>query len=263
VREQIDQAFRVARLTDRPSERVALFQAALLMLDEAGSIIPTADVVPLRRFAIDRIREEQLIDKRYSDWSRRLIDAANHGAARARVGDVQRVLDRIPREDERLGHLRPDIVQALNASVQSRLEDARHLRLMRDRWEIRVSLYREYQRTVGAQMLQLVKFQPALEAIRRLDGPPPETLLELQARLSGGAERLDRMRPPVDLEAAHGMLIGAWRFAENAVKGRYEAARAASVNAAWEASSSAAGALLLLSRVQQEIRELLEPPKLQ
>ena len=59
------------------------------------------------------------------------------------------------------------------------------------------------------------------------------------------------------------MLIGAWRFAENAVKGRYEAARAASVNVAWEASSSAAGALLLLSRVQQEIRELLEPPKLQ
>ena len=263
LREQIDQAFRVAGLTDRPSERVALFQTALLMLDEAGPIIPAAVAVPLRRFAIERIREEQLIDKRYTELSRRLIDAANRGAARARVGDVQRVLDRIPREDERLGHRRPDVVQALHASVQSRLEDARHLRLMRDRWEIRVSLYRDYQRTVGAQMLQLVKLQPALEAIRRLDGPPPETLIDLQGRLGGGAERLDRMRPPSDLEAAHGMLIGAWRFAENAVRGRYEAARAASVNAAWEASSSAAGALLLLSRVQQEIRELLEPPKLQ
>jgi hypothetical protein len=147
--------------------------------------------------------------------------------------------------------------------VQSRLDDARQLRLMRDRWAIRVSLYRDYQRTVGVQLLQLVKSQPALEAIRRLDGPAPDALLDLQARLTGGAERLDRMRPPVDLQAAHGMLIGAWRFAEHAVKGRYEAARAADVTAAWEASSSAAGALLLLSRVQQEIRELLEPPKLQ
>jgi hypothetical protein len=73
---------------------------------------------------------------------------------------------------------------------------------------------------------------------------------------------LDRIRPPIDLEAAHGMLVSAWRFAESAVKGRYEAARAGNVTAAWEASSAAAGSLLLLSRVQQEIRELLEPPRL-
>jgi hypothetical protein len=263
VRDQIDQAFRVASLIDRPADRVALFQTALLLLDEAGWMIPTADAAPLRRYAIEQIRMEQLIDKQYGDWARRAIATANRGAARARVSDVQRVLDRIPREDERLGRRRPDVVQALHASVQSRLDDARQLRLMRDRWQIRVSVYRDYQRRVGGQLLQLVKSQPALEAIRRLDGPPPDMLVDLQARLSGGAERLDRMRPPEDLEAAHGMLIGAWRFAENAVKGRYEAARAADVATAWEASSSAAGALLLLSRVQQEIRELLEPPKLQ
>ena len=126
-----------------------------------------------------------------------------------------------------------------------------------------MSLYRDYQRSVGVQMLQLVKLQPSLEAIRRLDGPPPVDLIAMQARLGGGAERLDRMRPPMDLEPAHSMLISAWRFAESAVKSRYEAARAGNVTTAWEASSAAAGALLLLSRVQQEIRELLEPPKLQ
>ncbi len=116
---------------------------------------------------------------------------------------------------------------------------------------------------MGAQLLQLVKSQPALEAIRRLDGPTPDALVALQARLRGGAERLDRIRPPVDLRITHDLLVGAWRFAENAVNGRYQAARAASVTTAWEASSAAAGALLLLSRVQQEIRELLEPPRLQ
>jgi hypothetical protein len=262
LREQIDQALRVARLTQRPSERVALLQTTLLMLDEAAPIISRTDIQALRRLAVDQIRAEQTIDRQYGDWSKRLMDAAYRSASKANISDVQRILDRIPREDERLGKRRPELVQALNASVQSRLEDARQLRLMRDRWDIRVSLYRDYQRMVGAQLIQLVKLQPALEAIRRLDGPTPDTLVEWQARLSGGAERLARMRPPADLEAAHGMLIGAWRFAENAVKGRYDAARSADVNAAWEASSSAAGALLLLSRTQQEIRDLLEPPSL-
>ena len=263
MREQIDQAFRVARLTERPAERVALFQTALLMLDEAGAGLPAAEAASLRRLATSRIREEQTIDRRYDDLSRRLMSNADRGAARARVADVQRVLDQIPREDERLGRRRPAVVQALHASIQSRLEAARHLRLMRDRWEIRVSLYRDYQRRVGAQLLQLVKSQPALESIRRLDGPTPDALVTLRARLSGGADRLDRIRPPIDLESTHNALIGAWRFAENAVKGRYEAARAANVTTAWEASSAAAGALLLLSRVQQEIRDLLEPPQVQ
>jgi hypothetical protein len=260
--EQIDQAFRVAELTERSSERMALFQTALLLLDEAGTLIRPIEAERLRRLATSRIREEKDIDKRYGDWSRQLINAANKGAERARVNDVQRVLDRIPRDDRRFGHRRPEIVQAVHASVQSRLEAARHLRLLQDRWEIRVSLYHDYQRSVGAQMLQLTKIQPALEAIRRLDGPTPESLVALQARLGGGAEWLERVRPPMDLEPAHSMLIGAWRFAESAVKGRYEAARAGSVNTAWEASSAAAGSLLLLSRVQQEIRQLLEPPKI-
>jgi hypothetical protein len=261
--EQIDQAFRVAELTERSSERMALFQTALLLLDEAGTVIRPVEAERLRRFATSRIREEQKIDKRYTDWSRRIVNAASRGAERARVNDVQRVLDGIPRDDARLGRRRPEVVQAVNASVQSRLEAARRLRLLRDRWEIRVSLYRDYQRSAGVQMLQLVKLQPSLEAIRRLDGPTPEDLIAMQARLGGGAERLDRMRPPMDLEPAHSMLISAWRFAESAVKSRYEAARAGDVTTAWEASSAAAGALLLLSRVQQEIRELLEPPKLQ
>ena len=263
VRDQIDQVFRVAKLTERPADRVALFQTVLLMLDEAGAVILPAEAGPLRRLAETQIRGEQVIDKRYGDLSHRLMGEANRGASQARVSDVQRVLDRIPREDERLGRRRPEVVQALQTSVQSRLDDARHLRLMRDQWQIRVSLYREYQRRVGAQLLQLVKSQPELEAIRRLDGPTPDSLVALQARLSGGAERLDRIRPPGDLASAHNMLIGAWHFAESAAKGRYEAAKAASVTTAWEASSAAAGALLLLSRVQQEIRQLLEPPQLQ
>lgn len=261
-RELVDQVFRIAAVVERASERIALFQSALVLLNEAGSSIPAVDGSAWRRSAEAQIRLENAVDAKYTQLARRFMTLATRAATRARIGDVERVLNRIPREDARLGRRRPEVVEALHASVQAQLDAARRLRLLRDQWTIRRSLYRDYQRSVGTQVLQLVKSQPALEAIRRLEGPAPGALLTLQSRLRGGAERLERMRPPVDLRATHDLLVGAWRFAENAARGRYEAVRSANVATAWEASSAAAGALLLLSRAQQEIRTLLEPPQL-
>jgi hypothetical protein len=262
VRDQVGQALHVAALTDRPAERMALLQATLALLDADAGGFSGADAAPVRRSIQAQIRDEQTIDARYTDLTRRLMTDARRYAARARIAEVLRVLDRIPREDARLGRKRPDVVQALQMSVQGQVDAARHLRLLHDRWVIRRSLYNEYQRSVGAQLLQLVKAQPALEAIRRLDGPPPDLLLALQAQLEGGAERLERVRPPLDLRAMHELLLGSWRFAETAVASRYRAASVGDVAGAWEASSSAAGALLLLSRAQQELRTLLDPPRL-
>ena len=84
----------------------------------------------------------------------------------------------------------------------------------------------------------------------------------LQQRFGGGLERLAQVRAPSDLQGTHDLLMTAWRFAENAVQARLNAIQAADVNRAWEASSAAAGALLLLSRVQDDLRALLEPPRL-
>jgi hypothetical protein len=232
-------------------------------LNEAGSSIGSVDAAALRRAAETEIRRETAIDTRYNQMAQRLMTRASRAAVRAHVGDVERILDQIPREDSRLGGRRPEVVDALRMSVQAQLDAARRLRLLRDRWMIRRSLYRDYQRSVGSQLLQLVKAQPALEGIRRLEGPLPAALVALDARLRGGAERLERMQIHVDLRPMHELLVGAWRFAENAVKTRYNAAHSADVGTAWEASSAAAGALMLLSRAQQEIRQLVEPPRLQ
>ena len=103
----------------------------------------------------------------------------------------------------------------------------------------------------------------SLEAIRKLDGPAPDRLVALKTQLSGGAERLQRIYTPEYLRDMHERLIGAWRFAENAAKARFTAVSDANASAAWEASSSAAGALMMLARVQQDLQSLLEPPRLQ
>ncbi len=262
-REQIDEVLRVASLTERPSERLALLQTALLLLDDAGATIGGPDAAALRRITETRIREEQAIDANYTKLAHRLMDDARRGAERAKIGDVQRVLTRILAEDARLGGQRPEIVQALRASVQRQLDAARRFRLLQDQWTIRRSLYREFQRTTGGKLRQLVALQPALEAIRQQEGPEPDALRKLQSRLRGGAEQLARRRPSGELRAIHDLLVGAWRFAESAVSGRYQAARIASDATAREASSAAAGALLLLGDAQREIRDFLEPPRLQ
>jgi hypothetical protein len=262
LREQLEQVLHVAALAERSSERVALLQTALEMLNEATASGPSSDLSPLRRSTQKQIAEEFAIDARYATVSRRLVARAERAAAQARISDVEQVLNRIPAEDARLGQRRPEVIQALHATVQSQLDAALRLRLLRDQWTVRQSLYRDYRRVVGKQILQLVKAQPALEAVRRLDGPSLDVLLTLRGRLSGGAEGLQRVQVPADLQVAHDLLTGAWRFAENAVNSRYSAVRSGQMATAREASSAAAGALMFLSRAQQELRTLLEPPHL-
>ena len=258
--EQLDAVVRLASLTDQPSERLTLLQTALVMLDEAGVVIPNA--AALRDSLEVRIKGELDVERRYADFSRRIVLASSREAARARVTGVQNVLARIDNEDLKLGRRRPDVVAALRASVNADLDAARILRLRRDQLLLRQGVYQEYQRMVGSQLMGLVKARSSLESIRRLDGPQLSTLQTLRSRLSGGAERLERLRVPDEMRATHDLVVGAWRFAENATRQRADAVASGNMGRAWEASSAAAGALMMLTRAQQNIRELLELPRL-
>ena len=263
ISEQINATFRVAQLAPRVADRISLLQEALALVVEGGASLPPAEASRFRRTAEDQIHEEVDIDQRYAAMSRRLLASAANAAGRARIVDAERVLNQVSKEDERLGGRRPEVVQALSTALQLQLESARRLRLLRDQWQVRRTSYREYQRAVGSQLMQLVKIQPSLDSIRRLAGPSPTTLVTLRSRLAGGADRLQRMPVPDDLRATHQLLVSAWRFAESAVDIRYSAVSSGDVGIAWQASSSAAGAILMVARVQHDIRALLEPPRLQ
>ena len=258
--EQLDSVIRLANLTDQPSERLTLLQTAMAMLDDAGAVIANAS--SLRESLEVRIKGELDIERRYADFSKRMVSASAREAARARVSGVEKVLSRIDDEDVKLGRRRPDVVTALRATVNANLEAARVLRLRRDQWLLRQDAYQSYQRQVGSQLMNLVKARASLEAIRRLDGPKLSTLQSLRSRLSGGADRLERLRVPDELRATHDLVVGAWRFAENATRQRVDAVSSGNLGRAWEASSAAAGALMMLTRAQQNIRELLELPRL-
>ena len=263
VAEEIDGTIRVAKLTARVSERVALLQEVLAMARNAGTTLPPADALRWQHLAETQIHEESVLDARYAALSHKLLAAATSAAAQARVSDVQRTLGQVSKEDAKLGGKRPEVIEALNASLRLQVENAQRLRLLRDQWQIKRVAYRDYQRTISSELLQLVKMQPSLDAIRRLEGPAPATLVTLRSRLDGGAARLERLTVPADLRATHELLISAWRFARTAVDTRYSAVSSGNVSTAWQASSSAAGALLMVAKVQKDVRALLEPPKLQ
>lgn len=262
AREQLDQLVRVLDLTTTPRDRLALMQAALALIGDARAGIDPASVAGIRRRLDAELRYETGVDRRYAEVTRKLVGQATRAAADARIADVERALQRVAREDARLGRRRPEVVQALTTTLEVQLDRARRLRLLLDQWSVRKSLFRDYQRTVSSEILQLVKAQEALEAIRTLEGPDPDRLEALRARLSGGATRLDRLRIPAYLRPTHDVLVAAWRFAETAVDARTEAVLSGQLPRAWEASSAAAGSMMMLARAQQELRALLEPPRL-
>jgi hypothetical protein len=261
AREQLDQIFRVVTMTSQAAERVSLLQLAVALLDDAGTI-PGVNVGAMRRKAQAGIRDELEVDARYDRMSREIAASARRSASAAKIEDTQKVLAEIRKRDAKLGRQRPEVVMALEASVQAQVDAARQLQLLRDRRQLRQSVYGEYQRTVNPEIVQLVRSKPQLEAIRRLEGPPTGPLQNMRTRLRGGAERLTRLRVPDDLQTAHGLLTSAWRFAENAARMRFEAVSSGNLGTAREASSAAAAALLMLDRAEQEIRTYLEPPRL-
>lgn len=263
--EQLEQVLHVAALTERAADRVALLQAALLLLDESGTNLPRDDVRRWKAEVDGRIRRELALDEAYASLSKRLVATTTRAAAEANVPGVEKALGDLRQQDERLGRSRPETVDALRASIQSQLDAARALRLRRDRWLVRRDLYAAYQKSVGGELRQLSRMQQALEAIRKLEGPTPSTLNSLRGVLQGGATRLERVSAgvPQDVRDSHEMLVNAWRFAERAVNARSAAVSSGNLAVAWEASSAAAGALLMLERAQRDIGALMELPRLQ
>jgi hypothetical protein len=261
-REQLDQLLRVLAMTTDVRDRIALLESALAMIGDARSGIDPVSVAPIRKRLDAELRQERTTDARYARLTQKLMERATRAAANARIADVQQALSRVAIEDKQLGHRRPQVVHALNASLQMQLDRARRLRLLLDQWSVRKSLFRDYQRAVASEIRQLVKAQPSLDSIRKLEGPNPDHLDSLRLRLSGGASRLQRLRIPEYLRSTHELLVAAWRFAESATNARTKAVLSGDLPTAWEASSAAAGSMMMLARVQQELHDLLQPPKL-
>jgi hypothetical protein len=84
----------------------------------------------------------------------------------------------------------------------------------------------------------------------------------LQGAVTEILKRAVSIAPPEEFRGAHALLISAVQMAGNAARIRYEATLAGDIARAWDASSAAAGALMLGARAREDMQTLLRPPQL-
>jgi hypothetical protein len=261
-REAIEQTLLAARLTASPAERTSLMAVALSNIDRNAANLPSAWLEETKTTVKAQIAHEVELDRTYQTMGTRMLSVAQVRARNADVRGVQRLIDRIHERDEELGGERPDAVNALVAAVEEELDAARRLRLARDRWALRQPAIQRYQQSVASAVARLVRLQPSLEDIKTLAGSAPAALDDLQHTAELIARNISLIEPPEEFRNAHALLASAAQLALTAASIRREATLAGDLSRAWDASSAAAGAMMLTTRVQAEMQSVSRIPQL-
>ena len=94
-----------------------------------------------------------------------------------------------------------------------------------------------------------------------MSGSTPAALARIDRLVAWIVKRASAISPPEELSASHAVFVSAAYLAENAARIRREAALAGSIERAWDASSAAAGALMLGAKSRTDIQELLRQPR--
>jgi len=262
ARETIEQTLRAAQLTSSPAERMSLLTMAASTLDAESATLPAEWAASTRAAVAAQLDRELETDRKYQALGARMLRLATQRAATADVRGVQRVFASITANDARLGSLRPDAVASMTAAVEAQLDEARRLRLARDSWALRAPELRAYREKMTESLTRLQRMVPLLEDIKALSGSGPTALGSI-LRWAGQVRRtLTAIVPPAELSDAHNLLVSAVQLADSAAQIRREAAINGNMTRAWDASSAAAGALMLVERGRTEVQLALRPPQL-
>src|SRR5262249_3921999 len=123
--------------------------------------------------------------------------------------------------------------------------------------------FRSYWTAMRVPLDRLARLEPALEGIKLLSGTSPMTLSMLEKTVSIILREVMKIVPPEEFRSAHALLVSAAQLAANAERIRREATLAGDLSRAWDASSAAAGSLMLGARARQDMQTLLKPPQIQ
>jgi len=264
LKESIEQVLVAARMSESPADRVQLYKSALGEIDRGrrDASIPTEWVTTTSAAVTQLIATEVRVDRNYESLSRRMLRLADLQAREGDVRGLERLVTRVHTNDRLLGTARPDVVLSLLASIDERLDAARRLQLARDRYALREPELTEYRLAIRGPLEQFAALKSALEDIKSLAGTPPGTLRFIERAIGRLVKAVGAIQPPDELIEAHALFLSAVNLAESAARVRREAALAASIERAWDASSAAAGSLMLGAKARTDIQTLLRRPQL-
>ena len=269
LRESIELAFTAARVAAEPAERVALLESISRALapapagtdgGEANSDVGWATSIRTR--AAVELMAEQRVDRAYAQLAARTLERATERARKADVRGIESLVKTVLSADAKMGRARPGEVSALLVAVDAKKTAAQRLRLARDAWALRAGVVREYRRQVASPFERLSRLKQWLEDVRHLAGPSPRAVALLEERAAIAGRELALLRAPAELEPVHTLLRSASGLAARAGASRRQAIASGDLPSAWEASSAAAGALLMLERARAELTRAVERPQL-
>jgi hypothetical protein len=261
LQESIEQTLLAASLTPSADERMSLLTVANAAIDRDAPLLPSAWTASIRETTTAAIAREVAVDRAYGSLSTRILKLADTQARAANVRGVERLTAEIKAQDDRLGRARPDVVNSLLASVEQRLDAARRFRLARDRWLMRLPDLRHYEESIRSVVDRLAGLKPSLEDIKALAGSSSGSLDALEATARRAMRSLSIIPAPDEYRDVHALLASAAQLADSAAVIRREAVMASSIPRAWDASSAAAGSMMLIARAQAEIIGVLRPPQ--
>ena len=261
-REAIEQTLLAARLTDSSIERVSLLATAMTTLDRDAAAsrrqLGGDDQGERRRAMIDA---DLATDRIVPESDQQISGAGGRGApgwptcaASSGCSVSCRRSDKALGRETARGVARPGRRGASAARLgAAAAPGARSLAA-----EVRgVS---EVFAAVDPQLLRLQALKPALENIKSLAGSSPAALSAIENASAQILRAVSLVLAPEDLRAAHALLVSAAQLADSAARIRREAVLSTDLARAWDASSAAAGSLMLTARARGEIETMLKPP---
>ena len=264
-RERLELALTAAGRAVDPAERVSLLRT--VMDAAAPATAPgngSGDAVwksAVHARAYAQLGAELRMDRDYADLRSKALARAEVLQKQADVRSLQSLIRWVLEEDGKLNRMRPAEVAALLATLDLRLDAARRLRLARDAWALRAAVLRQYWNDVREGLDRLLAVRDWLTDVRELAGPSPGALRRLGEHAEDAQQRLAKISPPGEVGAAHSTLRAAAGMAARASATRVEAVRSGSMDLAWQASSAAAGALLMLDQAVADLRRLTHAPR--
>ena len=261
--EMVEQLLTAADVAPTPAERSSLLQTVIGFIDQAAAALPKAWAMLMRREATGRLAEEAALDAAYVSLRTRTLTTAARLSARADVRALERLRGAVRTADARLGARRADDMAALAEAVDRQLVQAQRLQLARDQFELRLPAIRRYREAMGPVLRTAARSVSALEDVQAQAGPPATLLPALLTRWQTDGKRLERVDVPTDLHALHAIFRSAWLMGEQALSLRLAAATANDAGRAAQASSAAAGALMLWARARADLDAMLLRPEAQ
>jgi hypothetical protein len=257
LRDTVEGALRAVTLAPDATERTSLLKAIEKTLAGAGAdAAPWA--APLHARTVSALAIEEQTDRAYTSMTSDALRSADRYVRTGDVTGVERAVRLLMRQDDRLGQRRPQEMAAALATLDTKLDAARRERLARDNRAARADVLAQYKRAIAEPLALMRQARPALDEIRRLAGPSRERLARLPRQLTTISEMLEKISVPEEVTAPHDLFKTSVQLAKRAADGRQRAVLAGSMPAAQDASSAAAGALMLFEKAAADLQTLLK-----